>query len=235
MKKILLILFVCLVAFQWWQTDKTIRVSSNDVSYDYLVKHVGSAQKRDTLPLLIALHGNGDTPENFYHTALDTLDLPVRVILLKAPVARALGTAWPWSAAEFDQYGEAFSEAVEALVDKYPTRGKPVLLGFSGGGMMAFYQALKHGGLYAAIFPISGQLNQEMLGDGPLRTGAKVLAYHGDVDSVISIAGARNAIAMLHTHQVVAELTEFKGGHHGIFTTMKTQIVSAVEQALAEQ
>ena len=235
MKKVLLFLVVCLVAFQWWKRDENIRVSSNDVSYDYIVKYSGGAHKRDTLPLLIALHGNGDTPQNFYRTALDMLAQPARVILLKGPVVRSLGSAWPWSAAEFEQYGEAFGEAVSALAVQYPTRGKPVLLGFSGGGMMAFYQALKRGDIYAAIFPVSGQLNQEMLGEGSIRTGASVFAYHGSADRVISIAGAKNAIALLHSSGVVAELTEFNGGHHGIFNNMKAQITQTVEQVLAEQ
>ncbi|MFW5427382.1 MAG: hypothetical protein ACKE8R_09035, partial [Methylophagaceae bacterium] len=64
MKKILIIIAVLAIA-QWWFKDSKISVPSQvngaDVSYSYIVKYSGGSGRGDTLPMLIALHGNGDT------------------------------------------------------------------------------------------------------------------------------------------------------------------------------
>jgi predicted esterase len=178
------------------------------------------------------LHGNGDTADNFYDSALDQFDMPVRIILLKGPISRGRGSAWPWNAADFEYYGKAISEAVELLAIKYPTAGKPILLGFSGGGMMAYYQAANHGDLYSYIFPVSGQLSYDQLGEEDSNPGAIVHAFHGKADRVLSISGGRNAVKILQEQGVEVEFTEFDSGHHGIFTDMKSQITQAVEDKI---
>ena len=179
--------------------------------------------------MLVALHGNGDTAKNFYNTALDQLHIPARFVLLKGPISYGCGSAWPWSTADFTQYGQAVHEAIELLALKYPTVRKPILLGFSGGGMMAYYQAVKYGYSYSYIFSVSGQLSKELLGDGSFRPGAKVFAFHGKKDSVISIRGAYKAVHILKENDVHVKFVEFDGGHHGIFADMKSQITHLIE------
>ena len=177
--------------------------------------------------MLVALHGNGDTTKNFYNTALDQLNYSARIVLLEGPIPLGRGSAWPWSAADFAQYGKAINEAIALLAIKYPAIQKPILLGFSGGGMMAYYQAIKHGDSYSYIFPVSGQLSNNLLGDQSFRQGAEVLAFHGKTDSVVS--GGRKAVDILQENGIKVE---FNGGHHGIFTDMKSAITQAIEQKL---
>lgn len=228
MKKIILIIFVLGLA-KWWFTDPSISVSSNDLRFSYIVKYSGNSGRNDELPMVVALHGNGDTPKNFYSTALDQLNVPARIVLLEGPIPRGSGSSWPWSAADFEKYGTAINEAVELLAHKYPTVNKPVLLGFSGGGMMAYYQAAKHGNSYSYIFPVSGNLSDTLLGDSTIRRGAKVFAFHGTKDGVVSIGGGREAVRILQEHGISVNFVEFDGGHHGIFTSMKSEITGVVE------
>jgi len=231
MKKLLFII-LAVGGATWWFKDPTVSVASSDVSFGYVVKYSGNAGRGDTLPMLVALHGNGDTAKHFYETALDQINVPARIILIKGPLSHGGGDAWPWTAADFARYGEPINEAIASLALKYPTVGKPVLLGFSGGGMMAYYQAIKHGDSYSYIFPVSGQLSNALLGDTSFRRGAKVYAFHGTKDNVISISGGREAINILRANGALVKLTEFDGDHHGIFTNMKTRITQAVEQKL---
>ncbi len=232
MKKILVII-VILALVQWWFKNPTISVASNDLSFSYMVKQLGNTSRSDNLPMLVALHGNGDTVENFYDSALDEFTVPMRLILLKAPIERtSRGSSWPWNAADFEFYGKAVSEAIALLLVKFNTTGKPVLLGFSGGGMMAYYQAVNHGQQYSYIFPVSGQLTDEQLGEGESRPGASVYAYHGKSDSVVGFGGGKSAVKILQEQGVNVTFTEFEGGHHGIFTDMKTPITQAVEEKI---
>ncbi len=227
-----LIIILALGLLKWYFTDPSISVATNDVSFNYIVKYSGDVSKSDYLPMLVALHGNGDTAQNFYKTALNELHVPSRIILLQGPLPYDTGNAWPWRAEEFNTYGKAFNEAVNLLAEKYLTNGKPILLGFSGGGMMAYYQALKYGNSYSYIFPISGQITKKMLGSERSEIGANVYAFHGKGDSVISIGGSKNALKILHEKGAEANLTAFDGNHHGIFTNMKSTITHSIEEKL---
>jgi predicted esterase len=231
MKKILIIIFI-LAVVQWWYKDPSISVPTNGISFTYAVKHPGNTSKKAYLPMLVALHGNGDTIGNFYDTALDQFSVPVRIVLIKGPISRSRGSSWPWSAGDFEHYGQAVSEVIELLANKYPTAGKPLLLGFSGGGMMAYYQAVNYGDQYSYIFPVSGQLSYDQLGNGDSRPGAHVHAFHGKSDNVVSFSGGSNAVVILQEQGVDVEFTEFDGGHHGIFTNMKSQITKVVEEKI---
>ena len=70
MKKFVIVFAILLVA-KWWFTDPTISVPTNDVTFSYIVKYPESINEDQNLPMLIALHGNGDTTDNFYETALN--------------------------------------------------------------------------------------------------------------------------------------------------------------------
>ncbi len=229
MKKYLVIIAV-IVLVNWWFTDPTIDV--NDLSFSYIVKYSGNANEDDMLPMVVALHGNGDTTQNFYETALDKINAPARIILLEGPMPHSKGSAWPWSADDFMLYGKAINDAIESLTFKFPTKQKPILLGFSGGGMMAYYQAIKHGNSYSYIFPVSGRLSKELLGDGSISLGAKVFAFHGKSDGVVSINGGRNAVNILKKNGAFANFVEFDGGHHGIFNQMKSEISDLVNKKI---
>ncbi len=234
MKKILLLLVFVVAFAQWWFTDSSIRVSNNDVQFSYIVKYSGDGSPGDDLPMVVALHGNGDTANNFYETALDQLKISARIVLFQGPIPYGRGNAWPWSSDDFSQYGKAFTEAVDALALKYPTLGRPILFGFSGGGMMAYYQAIKHGDRYAYIFPVSGRLSKDLLGDGGIRIGAEVIAFHGMSDSVVSINGGKEAVALLRESGADVIFSEFKGGHQGVFFEMKSTITEAIEAKIKD-
>jgi len=223
---------ICLILVKWWFTDPTISVPTNDVTFNYIVKYTEASNKSEPLPMLVALHGNGDTTGNFYDTALDELNVPVRVILIEGPIPNGRGNAWPWTSEDFIQYGKSVNEAIELLTLKYPTIRKPVLLGFSGGGMMAYYQAVKHGDSYSYIFPISGKFSIDLLGDDSSNSGAEVYAFHGENDQVLSINGGRHAVEILKSKGVNVSLTEFEGGHLGVFKSMKSAITSAIEERI---
>jgi len=227
MKTIIPILIILGLA-KWWFTDPSISVPTNDISFDYIVKYSGNAGRSDPLPMIIALHGNGDTTKNFYETALDQINPRARIILIEGPISHGRGSSWPWSGADFSQYGVAFKEAAELLAIEYPTIGKPLLLGYSGGGMMAYYQSVKHGDSYSYIFPISGQITEEHLGDNTVNSGAKVYAYHGKNDRVVSANAGRKAVDLLRLKNVRVKFVEFDGGHHGIFKEAKRDIFGSI-------
>ncbi|RKZ16760.1 hypothetical protein DRQ53_05390 [bacterium] len=232
MKKSLLVLLVVFALVQWWRQDPVVDVPGSDLEFGYMVEYTPGASKNARLPMLVALHGNGDNAKHFHETALDALATPARVVLLKGPISYGSGKAWPWSPEDFEMYGDAFNDAVQQLEKKYPTAGRPVLLGFSGGAMMAYYQAARHGETWSSVIAVSGRLTEQQLGGAVATSTAVVHAYHGKSDSVVPIGGGKSAVRLLQSGGVRAELHEFDGGHLGIFTEMKVEITRAVEREL---
>ena len=129
-------------------------------------------------------------------------------------------------------YGPAVNEVIEIIVNKYLTIGKPVLLGFSGGGIMVYYQSVIYGSSYSAIFPVSGKLTEDMLLGQSTNSDATVYAFHGQQDKLISIANGRNAIEVLKKRNVNVQFNTFNGGHLGLFTDIKSDISQMIDEVL---
>ena len=217
---------------QWWLKKQTVKEVSNAPVFSYIVKYSARASCTENLPMLVALHGDGDTVDGFYQAVLSELNVRARIVLIKGPIAHQMGDVWPFSAEQYLEYGKAFSCVVDQIAREYPTVNKPVLLGFSGGGAMAYYQAVKHGDSYSYIFPVSGLMSQQQLGRGLCRPSAQVYAYHGKTDEVVAFSAGKAAVKLLEKKGGDVTFTAFDGGHHGIFTDMKSTIIQAIEAKL---
>jgi len=217
---------------KWFSKYSKVSVPANNLSFSYIVKYPVKKSRSEYLPMLVVLHGDGDTVDNFYETALNEFNIAVRIILIKGPIKHECGDVWPFSADQYARYGQALSQVVDTLAMKYATVNKPILFGFSGGGAMAYYQALKHGNSYSYIFPVSGLLYPEQLGDVSTQINAKVFAYHGKSDAVVSFSDGKNAYKLLKKNKVNINFIAFDGGHHAIFDQMKSEITAKVQQKL---
>lgn len=98
--------------------------------------------------------------------------------------------------------------------------------------MMAYYQAIEFGGSYSYVFPISGRLPQEIMSNDASNIGAEVIAFHGKSDGVVSLSDAKTAVKILEEKGASTQLTEFEGGHQGVFRFMKSIITEAVEEKI---
>ena len=236
MPKLVLIVLLALAYF-WWSGDKaTVKVPDSDISFDYIVRYSGDASKSDELPMVVALHGNGDTAGNFYKTALNEIEADARIIIFKAPIPMGTGGAWPMEAGELDRYAEALTDAVDIVYEEYPTFGDPLVVGFSGGGVMSYYLAAAFPDSYSYIFPVSGMLKKDSL-DGLSTEGSKtveVLAFHGKNDRVVKISGGRRATELLRERGIKIDFQEFEGNHHGLFTNMKEEISDLISEKIRE-
>jgi predicted esterase len=227
MKKLIL-LFMIIAGVVFIFKKPEITSVKYDVKYNYEVEYSGQASAGSRLPMLVALHGNGDTTQHFYKTALDAITTPARIVLIEGPSRRY----WPSKPIPLKQYGEALDDVITQLQGEYSTKGKPILLGFSGGGTMAFYQALTHGNHYSYIFPISGDL-PEISSFKPLNnSNVIVYAYHGQNDKLVSFQGGEKAVDILKAHGIKVFFKPFDGGHHGIFLHMKNTISDNLNEKL---
>lgn len=117
---------------------------------------------------------------------------------------------------------DRIAAALAALVDARPTVGKPLVTGFSQGGIMAFALAVTHPDALAAAFPISGLLPPSLYPPPSLSSQLRptafppVVAFHGASDQAVPTRGARASIAELRRAGYTSELREYAGVEHDI-------------------
>lgn len=218
----------------------------------YLERFTGGATANEPLPLVIAIHGLGDRPERFI-ALFDALRARARVV---APYGEPYGAGFSFfpivSRVDPDALAPGIERAVARLAPLItavsrarPTRGKPIVTGFSQGGMLSFALAVLHPELVGEALPISGFLTVKLLatsgtgGTGaPARGGAAlslppIVAFHGDADPVVPIAADRLGIARLREAGARAELHEYPGVVHTVSLDMLRDIEAALDAAVS--
>ncbi len=191
------------------------------------------------LPLLIALHGLGDTPENFA-PLFDGLRTPARVLVLRAPTR--FGDGWSWFAARatasedawragMDAAATALLERVRALAADPRTCGAPVLTGFSQGGMLTFALAARDAPLTRAL-PVGGMLPAALYPRA--RPRVPVEAFHGGADTRVLFHDAHDTVGAFLRLGANAVLHPYPDVEHTIDPTERADLLASIDRALRE-
>ena len=232
-KKVIVALTTCILLAMWWHyRPHTISAITTDTAYHYIVQKPKWGSD-ETLPFIVALHGNGDSMKNFQKTLFHDLEIDTRIIFIQGPLNYRNGHAWPISGAELKRYGDSLAEVVVQFSQKYPNSPKPILIGFSGGGCMAYFQAAAHPDLYSTIIPISGSLAPSFIREtDPNDNAAEVVAMHGTADKLIRYAAGADAVERLAAMGREAQIVELMGGHLAVFTTGHSLFRKIVEESI---
>lgn len=218
-KKAIVVLIAIVVVF--WLTKSPVYVDKEtDIHLKYKIEYPADADKDSSLPLIIALHGNGDTVDNFYQYTFKDFPLPARVVLIEAP-----DKYWPNDIFELKRYSTAIAHFSDEMNQSYTSENRPVLFGYSGGGVMAYFSALTHCDSYSVVMPVSGMLRKDLIpDDADISSQCNVVAFHGNKDNVVSYSSGQFAADEIRKHSPKIRFTTFEGGHHGIFQEAKKQI-----------
>jgi phospholipase/carboxylesterase len=203
------------------------------------IERVVNAQPNDQLPMLIALHGLGDSPEHFLELFAD-LDLRLRIIAVRAPDPYSVGTSWfpiddpklaPRAIVARAAQLAAFADQ---LAHSRPTLGRPIITGFSQGGILSFAAAAYHAEHFLSALPIAGSLLDSLPRYRKAKKGFVVHAFHGRDDTRIPYAGAERTVARLNAAGTVATLSDFPGVGHTISPAMYERWVLALRELVAK-
>lgn len=209
------------------------------------VERVYNADANATLPMLVVLHGLGDSPESFVE-AFRGLSVPVRVIAARAPDKWGQGFSW------FETRVDAgtvtvFADGVARAADRVaallaelparrPTAGRPLVSGFSQGGMLSYTIAARHPDSVAAAFPISGFLPSPIAPkDQPKGGFPPIFAVHGAADPRVDVGLARESVETLRRLGADVVLKEYPGVGHAISLEMRLELKQRLEAALRQQ
>lgn len=207
------------------------------VGLDYVVRETGGAASGDRLPLVVALHGLGDRPEDFV-TLFEGATFRARVVALRAPTAYYDGFAWfPLGDADrdpgsFRRAVDLVAAAIPALARVRPTCGLPVVTGFSQGAMLAFAVAARSPSIVRGAVPIAGRLPAAFVPTARPLGGLlpEVVALHGAADARIALSAGDEAVRALSAAGFPATLTRFEGVGHAVPPPVRAALFDALRR-----
>lgn len=205
----------------------------------YAARTLG-AKKDDPLPWVVALHGLGDNPESF----LGLLEgAPLRAHLYAPRALHRYGAGYDWFRVRVDgdpdELAAAMHTAVGELTAWLDARqrdprnvGKPIVTGFSQGGMLSFALAVEHPDRFLAVIPISGTLPRPLWPATAPKKKVPIFALHGTEDRVIALGPTEALVSHLGKVGHEASLDRFPGVAHRIPGEVRQRLYELLVQAL---
>jgi phospholipase/carboxylesterase len=190
------------------------------------------------LPMVVAVHGLGDRPEDFV-TLFDALPFPARVVALRGITPYGEGFTW-FPPGEADRDPAAFLAAtraiaadLSALTRRFPTCGAPVLTGFSQGGMLTLAVAAHAPSALRAAIPLAGRLPSSALPTAPPTAPLPwVTALHGMSDARIAFDAGDESVRALRRLGFAATMRPFAGVGHTVSPAMRAVLFDELRRAL---
>jgi phospholipase/carboxylesterase len=201
----------------------------------------GGAKTSDKVPLILAIHGFGDRPEAF-SGIFNGLSARARIVLPYGLSSHGDGFSWfPLSRLDPKALAEATTHAANELAtllvdleQSRPIQGKPIVTGFSQGGMLSFTLAVLHPERIGVALPIAGLLAPALIPSSwPMgKVAPPVHAFHGDADDRVPIAEARDTVLALSKVGFAVTLSEYPNVRHSVSPEMRRDWMAAVDAAV---
>ena len=216
--------------------------SGTAAGLEYVEMVTAGAERDHPLPLIVAIHGLGDDPAHFSDLLRD-FPRPARVILPRA-IDPYEGGGWSWfplRARDEDVEGLArgithaaqrIAMAIDELQTARPTVGRPVVTGFSQGGMLAFALAASHPELVSAAVPVGGWLPPPLWPERSTQESPIIVALHGRADPAVRFQPTEAAIEHLRTLGFDVRLRAYEGVEHVITPDMRRDLFAELAQVL---
>jgi len=208
-------------------------------SLQYIERTTGGAASAAPLPLLVVMHGLGDAPEHFL-PLFNELAVPARVVAVRAPDPWGAGFSWyaidadpALKARQIMARADAVAELLGELTKRRPTLGRPVVSGFSQGGVLSFALASYHADKLQGAVPIAGSLPPGMPAPRKPPPWFSVLAFHGREDRRIPARDGERTLQRLKDAGYAGSITTFPGLGHGVNDAMHAQLMAALSELLA--
>lgn len=213
----------------------------------YYIEVVLGAESFDALlPMAVLIHGRGDRARLPGGPFLE-LRAPLRVIVPQAP--DRLGDGYQWLPVRVGQHltdqlttsllqraGE-LAAMIRALSQGLPTLGRPIVCGFSQGGMLALTMATHFSDVVGWAFPLAGWLPPALVPPYRRQDVAfpRIRSMHGTSDEVIPLSPTREVYETLRERGFEADLVPIEGARHEMTGEMDAQLHLWIEEALGLQ
>ena len=178
------------------------------------------ARHPQSRPLLVALHGLGDSPAG-YRWLPQELNLPeMNYLLVNAPDRYYEGYSWFDFPGEPGPGVERSRRLLIELLDEEVAKGFPteqtVLFGFSQGCLMTADVGFRYRHRFAGLIGVSGWIHEpeKLLRElSPIAVKQRMLFTHGTMDPMVPFDKVREQVKALRAAGLTIEWREFNKGH----------------------
>jgi phospholipase/carboxylesterase len=213
--------------------------------YHYIEVVLGPATFDDALPVVFLFHGRGGNAQLPGGPFLG-LSHPVRVIVPQA--ADRLGTGWEWLpvsvgsglvdrlSASLFQVSSRIARLIRTIARERATIGRPIVAGFSQGGLLAYSLALHHDDVVGHAFPLSTWLPpplEPLYKREDLRYPS-IRSMHGALDPIIPVEPTRALVGRLRERGFDVELHEFDDVGHEMSAEMNALFHQWLDRAVCD-
>lgn len=224
------------------QASPAPKVDVGPAAVDAIHLYTGGAKEGERVPLVVAIHGLGDKPASFVHL-FDGFGAKAHLVVPAGGLPWGDGFAWWPIPGQIDEQNMAagLGAAADRLAAALPawqapgTPGKPIVTGFSQGGMLSFALPVKYPALVGEALPVSGLLPAPML-PAAWPAGApkpRIFALHGDADTRVPFALGKKSAEGLRALGLPVEFKSYPGVGHTITAEMRRDLLAELEAAVA--
>jgi phospholipase/carboxylesterase len=223
-----------------------LRVSLRSAAgLEYFLVEPAHVSPEAELPMIVFLHGRGDRP-HVPDSSIYGLETPVRLILPRGPERFRSGYAWmPVSARDgespalltsLEQRVQMLSQALVEWRRLHPTRGRPIVAGFSQGGILAMTLALREPYAVSRAIPIAAWVPPRLVPEArdPYAPRAPVTVLHGGSDPLIDPRRTEALVRRLQELGYPVTFEEFPGIRHRMSLGMHRRYRALIRQAIDE-
>jgi predicted peptidase len=215
--------------------DRTVVVAGHD--YHYQVYVPADYSTRDKWPVILFLHGSGESGSDGVLQTTAGLGTAIRRNARRFPAIVVFPQAPDGSEWVGTQSDMALAALTQATSEFHGDPDRIYLTGLSMGGYGTWYLAYRHPELFAAVVPICGWI-EDLPGDQsrdpvvPASDGAPLEAvagrlgrmpiwiFHGEADSAVPVNGSRGPAAALQSVSGNVRYTEYLGMGHEVWNAV---------------
>lgn len=210
--------------------------------YSYREWIVNSTSDNPALPIVIGLHWSSSSPEEF-RAYFNGLRKPARLIFLSGRYPFKGGYSFYsrspvnyYAMEDAEQQDVVATEAAKiadviALLGKtYPHAPKPIVIGASQGGDLAYALAILYGQLLKGSIPLLASLHEDLLKTQSAHR-LPIRVFHGVDDKIVAIAATRAHADRLAKAGYNIVLKEYANLGHDISPQMQHDFSDAIDQA----
>jgi len=191
----------------------------------------------ETAPLVVAIHGMGDKPDNWIES-WRTFPAKAQIVLPRA--FTKYGDGWSWfefkdgmTDAEFGAEVGGAEDKLWKAIAKLAGPRRLIVTGFSQGGILSFAMAARHSDKIAHAFPVSGSCPGPLLPKDKARA-APIVAFHGTSDNVLAFKWGQAAVDAFKAQGNEASLKAYPGVGHTITPEMRADLWAELQKALPQ-
>jgi len=211
--------------------------SGSALGYDYIEFTTGGASLNERLPIIFFFHCLGCRPDTLVKH-IEDLPVRARVIMPTGNSKYGSNPAW-WTlrsktksqeelAQMMDQESARMQEFVETMNDCLAGVGRPIITGYSQGGMMTYALAARSPDTYKAAVPVAGWLPVDLWPNELPET----YAVHGTKDSTVKYSRTKDFIEQMDAKGMPVTFYPVSGIGHSLSGDLKGTWKDLVEYAV---